>query len=648
MRNSSFLYCAAILLAAASPVLVRAQFQPPNTDELKMTTDPKAPGADAVYLDVEETDISKGGFRDCYARIKVLTEKGKEAATVEIVYPAGEIVIGSIRGRTIHSDGTVVPLNVKPEDLLEVKSNDYRWQRKVFTLPSVEVGSILEYYYQVRNIWQAPTWWVQRKFFVHKEHFLFTPIDVDFANQIWWPNLPPGASVKKDVGGRFSLDIADVPPAPDEEWMPPIDSILYKVRFYYASRFHSLDVDDYWKDGAKDWSSDVDKFAEPTKKIHDAVNSLIQPGDSDLDKARKLYAAVQALDNTDFSRAKTESERRQLRLKEPKHAEDTWNQKSGNRQEIALLYLAMLRASGLTAYAMQVVNRDRGVFDASYMSLWQLDDEVVILSTGGKEILLDPGEKMCPFQTVNWRHSHAEGLRQSAQGPGRAVTPAQVFGANTIKRSGDIAVDPHGNVTGTLQIVMTGQEALAWRQTAIEVDQAELKKEFDSSRLEKVVPEGVEAHVDHFLGLDQPDSLLMAVVKIGGTLGTATTKRLILPGFFFQTREPEPFVNQETRLEPIDIHYASQVTDQLTYDLPPGMTVEGAPQDAKVSWEGFAVYIAKSKPGTGQITVARALALAFDIARPLDYKDLHGFYQKVAASDQGQLVLAAAASSSAK
>lgn len=195
---------------------------------------------------------------------------------------------------------------------------------------------------------------------------------------------------------------------------------------------------------------------------------------------------------------------------------------------------------------------------------------------------------------------------------------------------------------------MTGQEALAWRQTAIEVDQAELKKEFDSSRLEKVVPEGVEAHVDHFLGLDQPDSLLMAVVKIGGTLGTATTKRLILPGFFFQTREPEPFVNQETRLEPIDIHYASQVTDQLTYDLPPGMTVEGAPQDAKVSWEGFAVYIAKSKPGTGQITVARALALAFDIARPLDYKDLHGFYQKVAASDQGQLVLAAAASSSAK
>jgi hypothetical protein len=638
MRNSLFVCGVVGLLAAVSPAFVCAQFQPPNPDELKMTSDPKAPGAAAVYLDIEETDKSDQESREYYARIKVLTEKGKEAAAVEITYPAGELDIGSIRGRTVHSDGTIVPLNVKPEDLLEVKSGDYRLQRKVFNLPSVEVGSVLEYGFQVRRAWLAPTWWVQQKYFVHKAHFQFVPIDQDIVNLIWWPNLPEGASVKKDVAGRFSLDITDVPPAPDEEWMPPTDSVLYKVRFYYASRYRSLDVDDYWKEGAQEWSNDVDKFGEPTKTIHDAVNSLIQPGDTDLDKARKLYAAVQALDNTDFSRAKTESERRQLRLKDPKRAEDTWNQKSGNRQEITLLYLAMLRAAGLTAYAMQVVNRDRGVFDASYMSLWQLDDDLVILSTGGKEILLDPGEKMCPFQAVNWKHSHAQGLRQSASGPSRAETPAQVFGANTLKRSGELTVDPQGGVTGSLQIVMTGQEALEWRQSALEVDPAELKKEFDRT-LEQIVPEGVEAHVDHFLGLDDPDSLLMAVVKVTGTLGTATSKRIIVPGFFFETRESEPFVNEEARIEPIDMQYPEQVTEQLTYDFPDGASVEGAPQDTKVSWEGHAVYVVKSKSGGGQVTVARMLARAFDVARPLDYQDLRGFYQKVATADQGQLVL---------
>ncbi len=67
--------------------------------------------------------------------------------------------------------------------------------------------------------------------------------------------------------------------------------------------------------------------------------------------------------------------------------------------------------------------------------------------------------------------------------------------------------------------------------------------------------------------------------------------------------------------------------------------MEGAPQDTKVSWEGHAVYIVKSKSDPGQITVARVLARAFDLARPLDYQDLRGFFQKVAAADQGQLVL---------
>jgi hypothetical protein len=47
--------CGALLsLALASPALLRAQFQDPTPDELKMTADPKAPGASAVYLYREE------------------------------------------------------------------------------------------------------------------------------------------------------------------------------------------------------------------------------------------------------------------------------------------------------------------------------------------------------------------------------------------------------------------------------------------------------------------------------------------------------------------------------------------------------------------------------------------------------------------
>jgi hypothetical protein len=186
---------------------------------------------------------------------------------------------------------------------------------------------------------------------------------------------------------------------------------------------------------------------------------------------------------------------------------------------------------------------------------------------------------------------------------------------------------------------MLGQEALYWRQTALTVDPDELKKHFDRW-LAAIVPEGVEAHIDHFLGLDDPEVNLMAMVNVRGSLGSATSKRLLLPGFFFQTRGHQPFVAQEKRLEPVDMHFADQVADQITYHFPANLTVEGAPQDAKILWEGHAAMIAKSKTNPGQITVARALSRAFTTVKPAEYQDLRGFYQKVAAADQAQLVLA--------
>jgi len=442
--------------------------------------------------------------------------------------------------------------------------------------------------------------------------------------------------MQTSVNGSYSVDVTDIPPIPDEEWMPPIESFLYRVFFYYKAASNATD---FWVSDAKLWSKDVDKFAEPSKAIQDAVNGLIAPTDSDLDKARKLYEAVQALDNTDYSRTKSASEMKELKIRVAKHAQDTWVQRSGSSEDIAMLYLAMLRAAGLTAYATKVVDRDQGLFDPSYLSLEQLDSTLVALSTGDKEILLDPGEKMCPFQTTNWRHSNAKGLGQSPQGVSIATTASQQYTENTTTRVGDVYLDGQGGITGHINIIMIGQAALHWRQRALEEDDAELKKEFDREELDRTVPEGVEAHVDHFLSMNDPYTKLMAVVKLKGSLGAATAKRLILPGFFFETRGHVPFVNEEKRLEPVDMHYGDRVTDEITYHLPDGVTVEGAPQDTSVPWTGHAVFIVKSKAEPGQITIANSLARAFTEAKPEEYQDLRGFYQKVAAADQEQLVL---------
>jgi hypothetical protein len=147
----------------------------------------------------------------------------------------------------------------------------------------------------------------------------------------------------------------------------------------------------------------------------------------------------------------------------------------------------------------------------------------------------------------------------------------------------------------------------------------------------------------NFQALDDPNQKLTAEIKVQGTLGTATSKRLLLPGLFFEARGSHPFVDQEKREEPVDMHYGEIVTDQMVYHLPSGLTVEAAPQESRVSWENHASFTIKARNDPGQITVARQLARGFTILKAEEYQDLRGFYQKVASADQQQLILTASA-----
>jgi hypothetical protein len=98
-------------------------------------------------------------------------------------------------------------------------------------------------------------------------------------------------------------------------------------------------------------------------------------------------------------------------------------------------------------------------------------------------------------------------------------------------------------------------------------------------------------------------------------------------------------VNEEKRIEPVDMHYAERVTEQITYRFPAEFAVEGAPPDANIAWPSHALLVAKSLAQATQITVAQTFTRAFTVAKPDEYQDLRAFYQKVAAADQAQIVL---------
>jgi hypothetical protein len=629
----------AVCLGAAR--MLHAQFQEPAKEELQMTADPKAPGAAAVILYREERTDDNLHYHAIVERIKILTEKGKEAATIRIPYDKSWSKVADIQGRTVHADGTVYPLTTKPSDLTDVKSKYFQRNNMVFTLPNVEVGSIIEYRLQIRydDMWiSSPDWFIQQPYFVHKAHYFFQPSH--YRDSVMWAShAKEGTKVIRDSQGRYTYDVEDVPALPDEDWMPPLNSLKLRIQFYYAEYQNGQQ---FWQEKGKEWAKDTEKFADVDKTIKNAVAELVSAGDTEEQKAKKLYDAVMKLENTDFTREKSSEERKKEKTKEIKRVEDVWVQKSGGSDELALLYVAMAQAAGLQAVPMQVVNRDRAIFDSDYLSLRQLDDYIAVVAIGGKDVYLDPGQKMCPFGLLHWKHAFATGLRLTGKTGAVASTPGNTYAQNTKQRVADLTVSPDGSGTGTLRIVMSGQEALRWRQTAIRNDEEEVKKRFNEE-VRGIVPDGVEADFDHFLALEDYTSSLVGVLKVTGQLGSATGKRFFLPGMFFESRAAHPFVAVDHREIPVDVHYPERVVDDVTYHLPDGFAIESAPQAASIPWATSAQLRVASKTDKDTVEIARSLVYNFTIIDAKQYADLRDFYQKVATADQQQLVLTRAA-----
>jgi hypothetical protein len=705
MRFHDALPFAFLLAVGTVPLVGHAQFQPVSREELGMTSDPKAPGAAAVYLYREETEDDPHAFRTIYARIKVLTEAGKSAAVVHVSFPqtlvynavgtnfsrvasadatnwslptiehtgedqpwdtdsyVGKVEVGALEGRVTHADGTVVALSGKALQLLKV-SKGPRGSETTFTMPGVEVGSVIEYRYQVRydRYLTAPDWKLQKEYFIHKEHFVFRPSQQFLPQDVtgvgvgdsalkdphdnvltdirFRPVLPAGKTLTKDAMGNYVVDLTDVPPIPQEPYAPPLNAEVYGVDFFYT---YTPDIKDYWQKQMGFWTKALNAYIAPTQALQNAVNEIVSHSDSPVDKAKKLYGIVQKIENTDCNpdgapltgsewipRGKVES---------------VLLRKKGSSNQIAFLYLALARIAGISARPERIASRSLRIFSAQYMDNVQLDTVLVALRIDGKEILVDPGTRMAPFQMLHWAHTGAGGVAMDANNKAEIiVTPLEKNTDNSTLHVGSLEVSPQGAVSGSIKMAFTGQKAIELRQLGVKSGAEAVKTEINAMVAQQV-PTGIQASVDHLVYLDDPNRQLLAVIPVKGSFPRNTDGRLVLPRTFFAAQERNPFPAASSRELPVDMRYPAQEQEQITYVLPPGFTLEGTPQDANLKWEDNAAYQLRTKVEGSSITDARILQRGFTLLDPKDYEQLHDFYQKVVAADQEPLVLNAARAS---
>ena len=651
--SASFL--PAFFLVAFAPV-AHAQWTAPTPEELKMTSQPEVPGAPAVYLFREEVTDDQNHDWSKYARIKVLTEKGKEYANVELrqyqVTDHGGYNVTDIQGRTIHPDGTVIPFTGKPFEKLIEKAHGYKEMAKVFTLPDVEVGSILEYRYKLRYDdyqFMPPDWFVQSELFTRKAHYLWNPTNKELITRdeggeqttngiAWTPMLPAGAAVKElqvaNGTRHLELNVQDIPPVPEEEYMPPLQSLSYRVLFYYTAYKSS---DEYWKHAGKGWSKTLNKFIGPGSKVKDAVKELVAPSDADEQKLHKLYAAVMQLDNSVYNRSRSAAEDKAHGLDAPKSTDDIWVRKRGTDDQIAELFVALVRAAGMKADVIAVTNRDRAYFVPSYLSFSQLNDYLAVVNVGGKDLFFDPGQRYCPYGQLAWKHTGVQGVRQTDAGVTFTETPLMSYKQSRSLRIANLTMDEHGEVTGTVAISWVGSPALRWRQSSLSGDATSLNNELKTS-LEHMLPGGMDVKVTGIQHLDEYEQPLIVNYDVKGAIGSPTGKRLLVPSDIF-IANAKPTFPHEKRDVPIAFNFSQAIQDAVRIRLPSNLSVESLPADETIPLQQFAVYLLKTEHTANTFTVRRELDLSNTFYTTKEYPDLRGFYNKLESKDQEPAVL---------
>src|SRR5579864_3339270 len=158
-----FVYFSALITAIlwAANAYAGVKFQPVSQEELKMTSEPLVPGAPVIilYREVQRDDCvmcqSKGAsllngdrFEINYFRVKILTEAGRKYGDVEIRLPKEVGSVDNINARTIRPDGSIINFNGQVFEKTIYKAKGIQYLAKTFTMPEVQVGSIIEYYYR--------------------------------------------------------------------------------------------------------------------------------------------------------------------------------------------------------------------------------------------------------------------------------------------------------------------------------------------------------------------------------------------------------------------------------------------------------------------------------------------------------------------
>jgi hypothetical protein len=508
-----------------------------------------------------------------HIRIKILKDKGIGEANVSLYFyrKDGFEFIDRIEAQVINHEasGEFIKEPVSKKAFYTKNINE-RVGVVAFAFPSVKVGSIIEYKYRsvMKSYSGLDDWDFQQEMPVVKSKYTLTILpNYEFTYQIK-KKTEMAVDVKSESAtGKVFFEMHNIPSLTDEAYMDAREDYIQKVKFqlsgynnYGSKKTYMTSWDEVIKEllDSKEFGAQLGKNLSGTGGFIDAVKIL--PDEEA--RMKTVFNYVRSNMSWDNLNSKYALE----------GVKDPWEKKKGNRGDINLILVNLLKDAGLEVYPALVSERSHGKVETTLPFIDQFNAVFACVQIKDKKYFLDATDMSTPANIIPNDILNTTALIVHRK-KGGIINITNDFLEYVDFSNSLMELDNKGKLSGSLYIKSDGYSKVG--KTA----------EYNTIGKEKYVDryfrkEGVTISDYEMMNLNNDSLQLEQKIKFEIQL-PETGDYLYLPLNIFSGFEKNPFIS-DNRFSNINFGYKRRFNVNQTFKMPEGYSVDALPKNIKM------------------------------------------------------------------
>jgi len=604
-----------------------------SDEELAMIGIKEDPNADAVILfDKGEIIITPDWdtvFKK-HTRIKILTEKGKEYANIEIPF-WHENQIDELEAQAYLPNGDEFELD--DDNVFEEGTEKLKMLK--FAIPGVEVGSVIEYKYELFSeyIGFLRPWYFQSSEFTKRSElkvFSYNAFKsntdmhkIEFIEGEEWNPYRMGQKIQ-----TYKWVITDIPGIKKEPYMFNLKDHMARITFQIAgfqSQYGKRTYLKSWEDIAKEIRDSYDHKISDDGDVEEVVQSIITGIKNKEKIIQKLYDYVRSEISTD--------DKPGFRSKDLFSADETLEEKKGNKVEKNLLLISMLKNAEFESYPVIISTKNYGSFNPNLMDLDQFNHCIVCVVLNKKKIFLDTRDKYCPLGILPITSSVSKGFLVN-EDEGQVVPIKLPPARNDHEVETNVTMQNDGSVYTEMKIKCDGYVAMGERK---KIDKEDETKDYIKDLIDDIHENAV---LDTFT-ISNLDSIYKPL-EMSITFNIPEYAQIIENMIYFSpvlsTKLNDNPFKKDKRLFPVDYSYTVSQSEISKIVIPELFKISELPKKTKTSIKKIS-FISLMLKSDNTIEITRNYRRRKTSVSPYEYKDLKKMYDKMVEADESQIVL---------